>query len=124
MKVDWGFSNIDNVYCHSPQRQGATADGTESSLRTVCEGHSSNPVVAFSPDIDYIFLIEVWFGDNHVRYNVDGCRDGFPHFELYIGGNAVIQEGDESNPYGLIGYCGTELHAEGQFTASGNNIIR
>jgi hypothetical protein len=71
--------------------------------------YGSNPLIPFSPDIDWTFTLTIVFGSNSVHWSVEGGRDGFPSYEAYLNGNPLFTASDNGDPLSLIGSGDTAI---------------
>jgi hypothetical protein len=105
MRTRWATAGTGGISC-TASRLGPNLAKATTSLRVVCEGHVNNPLVSFSPDIDYKFDIELTFGNNRVLWKLHGCHDEFPAFEAYIEGRTAYQQAPiGEDAWSVFGYC-------------------
>ena len=91
MKTAWATASTDSLSCQT-RRLGPDPARAVTRMSVVCTGAVNNPVVFFSPAIDYRFEIALTFGRGQVAYTLTGCHDGFPAFETYVGGQTAFAQ--------------------------------
>jgi hypothetical protein len=111
LKVDWGTAPTELIqYEASKLGPGSAGPYLDySRVRFVSIGRARDPLVAFSPYVDYRMEITLTFGANAVTYRLDGCHDAFPAYEAYLGGRSIYAAPPTGNLMSMFADCGVEI---------------
>lgn len=109
MKVAWAVSNLDDAFCD------VTRIGPEptNQIQVYCGVATSNPLIVFAPAVDMEYEINLTFGSGEIEYELEGCHDGFPSYEVYINGVPIITDVDNGNPNSMFPPCDISIEREG-----------
>jgi hypothetical protein len=119
MKLQWaepvfnqpGEDNV--LQCDAPERQGPSYPSETSTHRFRCIGAVSNPLIFGAPAIDWKLTFTLSYGANAVQYQVEGCHDGFPSYEVYANGVPLIQTPDDGEVWSLFFPCDVPVSISG-----------
>lgn len=103
-KVSWASADMSRVGCSEFSHLGV--QGNRAGVRIRCFHEANLPLIGESPDIDWVYNIDFWFGDDNLFVTIwDSCIDYFPSHELYVSGTPVILSSAAYFPLGLITVC-------------------
>lgn len=111
-KLAWATADIDGG-CTTPAHQGQSYGADTSTVTFSCHTYGSDPLVWLAPDIDVDFNVRLTFGNNSVAYDIEGDRDGFPSFEVYLNDHAVVQVHDNGDITSLFPPEDSHFHETG-----------
>jgi len=107
MKIRWEFGDTNGMFCTAPTRLGASA-GT-SSHRFTCQGDATVPFADYVPHINWNFEFTLKWGMNEVEATIVGCHDGYPSYEIYGNGTALLTD-NATSVDALWGTCDTQTN--------------
>ena len=112
-KVSWASADMSRVGCSEFSHLGV--QGNRAGVRIRCFHEANLPLIGGSPDIDWVYNMDFWFGDDNLFVTIwDSCIDYFPSHELYVSGVPVILSGAAYFPYGLISQCAQPVSRSNQ----------
>jgi hypothetical protein len=112
-KTRWATAGMSGISCDSPERLGQEGGPETSRLRVRCFGSVYFPLHSFAPAVDWDFTYTFTFGHNEVAFQVTGCRDGFPAYEVYGTQQTILQHTDNGDPMALFASCGNSISESG-----------
>lgn len=113
LKTRWATASTAGLSCNV-QRLGASAPAGISRNKVVCEAQANNPLLPYSPDIDYRMEFQLTFGLNKVQYQITGCRDAFPAYEAYLNGQTAYAQPPTGSTWRLFFSCDQSISASGE----------
>lgn len=104
-KASWGTSDLSRVGCSEIRALGM--QGNRLGVRIKCSHEANLPLMVLSPDIDWRYTIDFWFGDSNIFMSIHSgsCVDLFPSHELYVGGRGVVKQTAAFSGAGLASIC-------------------
>lgn len=113
-KLTWGYSNLQGIVCTEFSSIGLV--GNRAGIRFRCNHAASMPLFNLSPNIDWQYKVDMWFGDDNVFVTInESCIDYFPSHEMYIHGVGVVISPASLGPLGgLTPVCAKPVNISNQ----------
>lgn len=109
LKVAWATAHTRDMGCTEPDRLYRQFGDETSSVRLECAAWAYHPLHTVAPPIRWELSLRFTFGNNRIRYAIEGCTTYFPAFEAFANANNVLDVAAGSHPVQLVAGCNRRL---------------